>query len=98
METETPVGIVPGVITTPDEKVHPSIKASVDKILNNTLEPNETAAVVSVLTPKGFNIAFAARVADRWTVVTWVGKEDGWSQPLAHPDAGVYVKWRAKKR
>ena len=75
-----------GVVLASPSVISDSLKRQVDAVLAQ-VPADKKAALVTVATTKGFNVAFAYRVGDRLKVASWVGKS-GWDQPL---DAGVSV-------
>ena len=80
-----PPPMPPGVVQYPPTLISDSLKRQVDAVLAN-VPADKKAALVTVATTKGFNVAFAYRVGDRLKVASWVGKS--WDQPL---EAGVSV-------
>lgn len=77
-----------GVVVQPSYAISDSIKAQVARVLAE-VPADKHAAIVTVATMSGVNVAFAYRVNDTLQVAAWVGKS-GWAGgPI---DGGAVVK------
>ena len=83
-----PLNPFAGVIVTPGSDIRGAIRAEVAKVLAE-IPPDKTGAIVAVATPRGVNLAVAAKTAQGWEVAAWIGKS--WGQGSA-VDYGAQVK------
>lgn len=86
------VSLTKGVeLNAPPPHLFRDISESVEAFAS-TLKAGEQGGLVGIATTKGGQIAVVQKIGGAGTIVAWIGKANGWGEPL---DAGLawQIKW-----